>query len=525
MKLSFKLPMAFALAMLVLFGTALWGMGQLAQALRIYQTSVATHVEQERLVSQLLSGFRLQTQEWKNVLLRGQDAKRREQYWNAFVKQDAHVQQMAEALVARLPAGESHELVQRFAQAHHRMSQAYHSGYQAFMASGMNAEAGDRSVAGIDREPTQLLDEVAVLIQRSSAAVAEDASTTATRAEWISLVVMALVCLLGIGVGLLFSRAVVRPLDAAVQVARAVAGGNLTAAQPNTRRDEVAQLLNALHTMQQALSQVVQGVRQNAHSVATASTQIAHGNNDLSARTEQQASALEETAASMEELSSTVQQNAAHARQASQLAHNASTVAAQGGSVVGQVVATMHDIQSASQRIADIIGVIDSIAFQTNILALNAAVEAARAGEQGRGFAVVAGEVRALAQRSATAAREIKELITANVSSVAQGSAQVDQAGATMDQVVAAIASVSQIVGDISAASSEQASGVAQVGDAIMQMDQVTQQNAALVEESAAAADSLRTQAQQLVQAVSVFQLAGDVQDVEPVARLAWARA
>jgi methyl-accepting chemotaxis protein-1 (serine sensor receptor) len=295
-----------------------------------------------------------------------------------------------------------------------------------------------------------------------------------------------------------------------MQVARAVADGNLTAAQPSAGRDEIALLLNALHGMQTALSQVVQGVRQNAHSVASASTQISHGNHDLSARTEQQASALEETAASMEELTSSVQQNAAHARQASELAASASRVAAQGGEVVGQVVATMRDIQGASQRIADIIGVIDSIAFQTNILALNAAVEAARAGEQGRGFAVVASEVRSLAQRSATAAKEIKTLITASVDRVQQGSDQVDRAGATMDEVVAAIHRVADIVNEISAASQEQASGVAQVGDAVTQMDQVTQQNAALVEESAAAADSLRNQAQQLVQAVAVFQLHSD---------------
>ena len=510
MKLATKLPLAFAAALLVLLGAALFGIAQLRQALTTYQTTVAVHADQERAVNHMLDSFKLQTQEWKNVLLRGKDEAQRTRYWSAFEKQEAVVQEAARTLLAGLPAGDSRSRVEGFAQAHQRMGQAYRSGYQAFQAAGMDAVAGDQAVQGIDREPTRLLDEAGALIQRSAAAVAAQAGTDATRAIWISLVVMLTVCVLGIGTALLFSRAVVRPLDAAVQVARAVADGNLTAAQPSAGRDEIALLLNALHGMQTALSRVVQGVRQNAHSVASASTQISHGNHDLSARTEQQASALEETAASMEELTSSVQQNAAHARQASELAASASRVAAQGGEVVGQVVATMRDIQGASQRIADIIGVIDSIAFQTNILALNAAVEAARAGEQGRGFAVVASEVRSLAQRSATAAKEIKTLITASVDRVQQGSDQVDRAGATMDEVVAAIHRVTDIVNEISAASQEQASGVAQVGDAVTQMDQVTQQNAALVEESAAAADSLRNQAQQLVQAVAVFQLHSD---------------
>jgi methyl-accepting chemotaxis protein len=241
--------------------------------------------------------------------------------------------------------------------------------------------------------------------------------------------------------------------------------------------------------------------------VATASAQIASGNSDLSGRTEEQASALEQTAASMEQLGSTVRQNADNARQANQLALNASTVAVQGGDVVAQVVGTMKGINDSSRKIADIIGVIDGIAFQTNILALNAAVEAARAGEQGRGFAVVASEVRSLAQRSAEAAKEIKGLITASVERVAQGTQQADLAGETMTEVVGAIRRVTDIMGEISAASSEQSTGVAQVGEAITQMDQATQQNAALVEESAAAADSLQRQAQELVQAVAVFRL------------------
>ncbi len=294
----------------------------------------------------------------------------------------------------------------------------------------------------------------------------------------------------------------------ATALAQSVAAGDLSV-RVELEPGDTSSLMAQLKAMQVSLAQVVGGVRQNSEGVATASAQIAQGNADLSQRTEEQASALEETAASMEELSSTVKQNADNAKQANQLALGASTVAIKGGEVVGQVVETMKGINDSSKKIADIISVIDGIAFQTNILALNAAVEAARAGEQGRGFAVVASEVRNLAGRSADAAKEIKSLITASVERVEQGTLLVDQAGVTMTEVVSAIKRVTDIMGEISAASTEQSAGVAQVGEAITQMDQVTQQNAALVEESAAAAESLKVQAQQLVQAVAVFKLAG----------------
>ena len=296
------------------------------------------------------------------------------------------------------------------------------------------------------------------------------------------------------------------PGDAAA-LAQSIAAGDLNV-HIQLRHGDSTSMMAQLKTMQESLVKVVGEVRQNSEAVATASAQIAQGNQDLSSRTEEQASALEETAASMEELSSTVKQNADNARQGNQLAQNASTVAIRGGEVVGQVVQTMKGINDSSRKIADIIGVIDGIAFQTNILALNAAVEAARAGDQGRGFAVVASEVRSLAGRSAEAAKEIKGLISDSVERVEQGTALVDQAGATMTEVVSAIRRVTDIMGEISAASTEQSAGVAQVGEAVAQMDQATQQNAALVEESAAAADSLKSQAQQLVQAVAVFNLA-----------------
>ncbi len=315
---------------------------------------------------------------------------------------------------------------------------------------------------------------------------------------------------LGIGIALRLSGSIVRPLTDAAQVAQSIAGGDLSNTIATGGTDEVGVMLTSLHAMQGNLAQLVANVRQGSEGVATASSEIAHGNNDLSTRTEQQASALQETAASMEELGTTVQQNADSARQANQLAQSASTVAIQGGNVVGQVVETMKDINDSSRKIADIISVIDGIAFQTNILALNAAVEAARAGEQGRGFAVVASEVRSLAGRSAEAAKEIKSLIGASVERVERGTVLVDKAGETMTEVVGSIRRVTDIMGEISAASNAQAAGVAQVGEAVRHMDNATQQNAALVEEMAAAASSLKGQAQELVQLVAVFKLSPD---------------
>jgi methyl-accepting chemotaxis protein len=337
------------------------------------------------------------------------------------------------------------------------------------------------------------------------ATTAAEATYKSARATVVALSLVAIV--LGIFGAMLIARSITTPIAQAVKVAETVAQGDLTSRIQADSRDETGQLLHALKAMQDSLIQVVGRVRQGSESVSTASAEIASGNTDLSARTESQASALEETAASMEELNSTVKQNADNAKQANQLAQSASQVAVKGGEVVAQVVDTMKEINDSSKKIADIISVIDGIAFQTNILALNAAVEAARAGEQGRGFAVVAGEVRSLAGRSAEAAKEIKTLIEASVQRVEQGAALVDQAGNTMNEVVGSIRRVTDIMGEISAASSEQSAGVAQVGEAVTNMDQATQQNAALVEEMAAAASSLKGQAQDLVQTVAVFKL------------------
>ena len=315
--------------------------------------------------------------------------------------------------------------------------------------------------------------------------------------------VLALATLLGLGL----VRSITGGIGVAVKLAQTVAAGDLSATIVVDRRDEIGTMLGALKHMNESLVAIVGDVRNASESIATGSSQIAHGNADLSQRTEEQASNLQETAASMEQLTATVRQNADTARRASAVAEGAATVAAQGGEVVGRAVATMDGITDSSRRITDIIGVIDGIAFQTNILALNAAVEAARAGEQGRGFAVVAGEVRTLAQRSATAAREIKVLIGESVGQVENGTRLVADAGRTMGDIVDQVKRVSQLIAEISNASDEQSRGIGQIGDAVTQLDQVTQQNAALVEQSAAAAESLRVQADTLSRTVATFRL------------------
>jgi methyl-accepting chemotaxis protein len=397
-------------------------------------------------------------------------------------------------------------------------------------ASGDNEEAVkvlDQAYTPQAKTYQDMLQEMVTLQRSEIDAMARGIDATASLST--KLIAILATCAVGLGIAFswLLTVGITRPIREAVELAETVAGGDLTRTISATSNDETGALLRALANMNDSLVGIVTEVRTGTDSITTASSEISAGNHDLSARTEQQASSLEETAASMEELTSTVKQNADNARQANQLSKTASDVAVQGGAVVGQVILTMGSINESSRKIVDIIGVIDSIAFQTNILALNAAVEAARAGEQGRGFAVVASEVRTLAQRSAAAAKEIKTLIGDSVDKVDAGAKLVDQAGATMEQVVASIRRVTDIMGEITIASAEQTDGIEQVNQAIGQMDQVTQQNAALVEESAAAAESMQDQAAKLAKVVSVFKLdtAAASARVEPRLRPVPARA
>ena len=361
------------------------------------------------------------------------------------------------------------------------------------------------------------LDKLIELQQHSSDVTSQEAVARTLLLRNMMIVAIVTITVLGITSALLITRSIVRPLADAGAAARRVADGDLTVRVEAKNKDETGQLLQALAEMVGNLRKLVGDVVAGAHTVSDTSAQIAQGNLDLSQRTEEQASTLEETASSMEELTSTVTQNAQNARQASQLAVGASEVARKGGQVVGQVVSTMTGISESSKKIADIIGVIDGIAFQTNILALNAAVEAARAGEQGRGFAVVAAEVRNLAQRSAAAAKEIKTLIGDSVDKVEAGTKLVDAAGNTMEEIVSSVKKVSDLIAEIAAASQEQSSGIAQVNTAVTQMDQVVQQNASLVEEATAATESMKDQAASLLQMVARFKLGGGEGESAPL--------
>ena len=369
------------------------------------------------------------------------------------------------------------------------------------------------------------LDSLVAYEAQQAAQAADDAAALSTKARTSMLALGIVALLLGAFVAWIITRSITHPINAAVAVAETVASGDLSSRIVVNSSDETGRLLGALKAMNDGLLDVVAQVRHGTDSIATALSEIAAGNLDLSSRTEEQASSLEETASAMEELTSTVKQNADNARQANQLAKSASEVAVRGGDIVSQVVDTMGTINQSSKKIVDIIAVIDGIAFQTNILALNAAVEAARAGEQGRGFAVVATEVRNLAHRSASAAKEIKELIAASVANVDTGSRLVNEAGQTMGDIVDSIVRVTDIMGEITSATHEQTLGIEQINMAIAQMDEVTQQNAALVEEAAAASQSMQEQAGELAQVVSFFKTGTAVAAAKPATKLAAVRS
>ncbi|KNE29252.1 methyl-accepting chemotaxis protein [Achromobacter spanius] len=369
----------------------------------------------------------------------------------------------------------------------------------------------EKRVIASSQKLDDLMTDLAVGKEKSTAQSVDVATDLYRNVRAVMIILAVAGVVIGMLLGWLVTRGIVRPLEQAVKAARQVAAGDLTTNIQVATRDETGELMAALKAMNDSLGRIVADVRDGCESIASASSQIAQGNSDLSQRTEEQASSLEETAASMEELTSTVQQNANNASEADRLVTQASTVAVRGGEVVDGVVQTMSAISDSSRRIADITGVIDGIAFQTNILALNAAVEAARAGEQGRGFAVVAGEVRTLAQRSAVAAKEIKALIDESAARVEGGTRQVDEAGRTMRELVDSVRQVAVLVRDIASASEEQSAGIGQVNQAVSQMDAVTQQNAALVEEAAAAAASMQEQAGRLAQEVRRFKVNGSV--------------
>jgi methyl-accepting chemotaxis protein-1 (serine sensor receptor) len=464
--------------------------------------------------------FKIQVQEWKNILVRGNDPAQLEKYSLAFVKggettraELQKLNKLLDQLQLRTPLvseaiATQNELVARYMDA----LKKYDS------ANPESAHIVDALVKGMDREPTKKIDDIVAFIGKESNRLMlemEERNRAAHAQAMLMMgVTLAITLVVGVVTVVWLIKSITVPLQEAVGMAQTVAAGDLRSEVRVDSKDEIGELLGALKLMQHNLSNIVGKVRSGTETIHGATVEIAAGNLDLSGRTEEQASSLEQTAAAMVELTTTVQQNNANAAEACKLADTASSVAAKGGEAVEQMVQTMGEINDSSRKIVDIIGVIDGIAFQTNILALNAAVEAARAGEQGRGFAVVASEVRNLAQRSAAAAKEIKALIGDSVGRVEQGSRLVGQAGETMGEVVASVRRVTAIIGEISVASGEQRDGIEQISIAISQMDSVTQQNAALVEEAAAAADALEQQAASLAEAVSVFKLHEQVEAV-----------
>ena len=508
--LSFKI---FSMVGLLVFCTAAagtLGLYRLGASIERYESIVAKDIVNERDAKHALLAFKTQVQEWKNTLLRGKDEAQREKYWTAFKKREEEVASLVGGLVERLEQGESKELVQNFLVAHQAMGVSYESGFNAFVESGFQSAVADAAVKGMDRAPATLLAESADYFEATMREDAKREQETVAPTLILSFGLVALISVAGLLVAGWLARSITRQVggdpSVALEAVRRIANGDMSTAVPLRANDHVS-IMAGVESMRQNLVEVVGQVRNNSSNIAAGSAQIANSGGEQSGRIEQLASSIEQTAASMEELGSTVRQNASNSEEANDLAKTASSVAQKGGSVVSEVVHTMQGINDSSQKIVDIIAVIDSIAFQTNLLALNAAVEAARAGEEGRGFAVVASEVRALAHRSSDAANEIKALITDSVERVAKGGKLVDKAGSTMNDVVASIGRVTELMGDISHASVEQSAAVSEVGQAVSAMDNAIQQSMSMVQQNASSAANLRNQSDELVQAVSRFKV------------------
>jgi len=476
----------------------------LASVARVNDTITAQALDAQALES----SFKEQIQQWMRVLAHGHDEKVLDKSWKQFTFREREVRRGAEKLREGVAMPEARELLDKFLASHAAMGAKYRAGLEAFKASGFDPRKIDSELKGIDDAPSEMLEELVKLMRDESQAAVATARSGANRGLGISLVVIALATLAALcACAWLVVRTVVRPLAYAVSVVDRVADGDLTVDVKSTSRDETGRLLAGLRNMRDGLVDAVSLIRDSAETVGTASRQIAAGQGDLSTRTEEQAASLEETAASMEELATAVRRNSENARDANGLTESASTAAARGGQVMTDMVGTMGGISDASRKIGEIVGVIDSIAFQTNILALNAAVEAARAGEQGRGFAVVAAEVRALAQRSASAAKEIRDVIRTSADRVQQGTERVEAAGRTMEDIVSSVDRVAEMMSEIASASGEQLSGIEQVTRTVGQMDRVVQENASLVAEQAAAAEHLARLSARLIDSVARFRL------------------
>jgi methyl-accepting chemotaxis protein-1 (serine sensor receptor) len=506
--LQFKVLVLVAGVMAIAIGVGV------ASLTRVYATTqdldriAREDFETENAILRGSVAFKQQVQEWKNVLLRGRDTEAQARHWASFEANEAAVSLELKDARAGTPHEEVRVLLEKALAQHKAAGEAYRAGLAKFREANADPFAGDKAATGIDRELAATLVATSKAASEHGTRATVGAVKRAEQSYVIALVGLAAAMLITlVTLWFYFRRAVLKPMQDAVGFAGRIAGGDLTNRIEVASQDEAGQLLRSLEKMQASLATVVAQVRGSADAVASASAQVAAGTTDLSQRTEEQASSLEETAASMEELASTVRQNADNARHADELARGASQRAEQGGSEIVHMVTTMDDISSSAKRIGDIISVIDGIAFQTNILALNAAVEAARAGEQGRGFAVVASEVRALAQRSADAAREIKGLIGHSLEKVQAGTQVAEQAGGTIQALVVDVKRVSELMRSIAEASSEQSRGVQQVNKTVTEMDKVVQQNASAVQQSAAAAQAMRQHAQTLVTVVSAFQL------------------